>query len=185
MDEQYIRQVLDGNTEAFRFLIAKYKDFSYSIAMSILKSELQATEAVQDAFVKAYQNLEAFRGKSRFSTWLYRIVVNESLRKTRHKKLELSGTLPGHENLPDAGSDILSSMHEVEQKEIVNDILQKMPATESLLLRLFYLEETNISETAKIAGLSESNVKVILHRARKRFHSLLVSIYKTELKTIL
>ena len=75
MDEQYIRRVIEGDTNAFRFIISKYKDMSFSIAISIVKSDLTAEEAVQDAFVKAFQNLRKFKFKSKFSTWLYKIVV--------------------------------------------------------------------------------------------------------------
>jgi len=185
MDEQYIQQVLEGDINSFRFLVSKYKDMSFSISISIVKSELIAEEAVQDAFVKAFQNLTNFKGKSAFSTWLYRIVVNESLRKIRRKRLPLEELDSYSEDSNYSVNDAFKYLHEVEQKEIINRLMQELPATESLLLRLFYLEENSVDSICEITELTQSNVKVTLHRARKRFFHLLEKSYKHEMRTIL
>ena len=81
MDEVIIRKVLEGDLEAFRHLISKYKNHCFTLSRSILHSDLLAEEAVQDAFIKVFQNLHKFRREAAFSTWLYRILVNESLRR--------------------------------------------------------------------------------------------------------
>ena len=86
MDEIYIQKVLEGDINSFRYLVDRYKDMSFSIAISILKDENEAEDAIQDAFIKAFNSLRGFRNRSKFSTWLYRIVVNESLARTRRKK---------------------------------------------------------------------------------------------------
>jgi RNA polymerase sigma factor (sigma-70 family) len=186
MDEQYIQKVLDGDVNAFRYFVSNYKDLAYSISMSIVKSELTAQEAVQDAFVKAFENLSKFKGKSKFSTWLYRIVVNESLRKIKQKRLEtVDLTEETISNTVFSQMDSFKSIHEVEQKEIINETLKIMPQTESLLLRLYYLEENKVDEICEITGLNTPNVKVILHRARKRFYAILENSYKNEIRTIL
>jgi RNA polymerase sigma factor (sigma-70 family) len=185
MDEQYIQKVLEGDINSFRFLVSKYKDMSFSISISIVKNELIAEEAVQDAFVKAFQNLNYFKGKSAFSTWLYRIVVNESLRKIRKKKLAVEELDSFSENPGYSVNDTFNYLHEVEQKEIINKLMQEIPATESLLLRLFYLEENSIESICEITQLSQSNIKVTLHRARKRFLHLLEKSFKHEMRTIL
>lgn len=186
MDEQYIQKVLEGDVNSFRYFVSTYKDLAFSISVSIVKSELTAQEAVQDAFVKAFENLEKFKGNSKFSTWFYRIVVNESLRKIKQKRLnsveisEAEHEIPVNEN-----HDSFKALHEVEQKEIINEVLAAMSQTESLLLRLFYLEENKIDDICEITGLNASNVKVILHRARKRFYVLLEKSLKNEIRTIL
>lgn len=185
MDDKYIRQVLEGDIESFRHIVSKYRDMSFSISMSIVKSELIAEEAVQDAFVKAFQNLEQFRFKSSFSTWFYKIVVNESLRKIRKKKIDIVGIDPEIENSNFNSGDAISNLHEEAQKEIINQVLNLMPESESLLLRLFYLDENDIAAICEITGLSQSNSKVILHRARKRFYTILESTFKHEMRTIL
>lgn len=186
MDEQYIEKVLSGDVNSFRYFVSTYKDLAYSISISIVKSELTAQEAIQDAFVKAFENLEKFNGNSKFSTWFYRIVVNESLRKIKQKRLnsveinEAEHEIPMNEN-----QDSFVALYEVEQKEIINEVLDAMSQTESLILRLFYLEENRVDDICEITGLNASNVKVILHRARKRFYGLLEKSLKNEIRTIL
>ena len=76
MDESYIQKVLNGDIKSFRYFVDKYKHLLFSTSMRIIKDEQIAEEAVQDAFLKAFQGLNGFKGKSKFSTWLYKIVVN-------------------------------------------------------------------------------------------------------------
>ncbi len=174
MDDTFIQQVLDGDIQAFRHLVKKYKDPSFNLSRSILNSDLTAEEAVQDAFVKAFQNLHKFRRKAAFSTWLYRIVVNESLRKIEKKKIEY------HELYDDQGiseelvvnPQVIENLHIEEQREIINNLLEKLTDLENLLLKLFYLEEKSIEEISIITGLLKNNIKVILYRARKHFANL-------------
>lgn len=89
MDNLYIDKVLGGDTEAFRYFLRTYKDMGYNIAISILNDEYFAEEVVQDAFMKVFNGLKSFKRKSKFKTWFYRIVVNESFQ--RLKKLKRSG----------------------------------------------------------------------------------------------
>jgi RNA polymerase sigma factor (sigma-70 family) len=187
MDDAYIRQVLDGDINAFRYFVSKYKDLSFSVARSIIKSDFDAEEAVQDAFVSAFRNLHQFKAKSKFSTWLYRIVVNESLKRLKKKALPIvaldnefaDGQIESLELSP------IDHLHEEEQKEIINQVLELIPSVESLTLRLYYLEENQVEEIALITNLSVTNIKVILFRARKHFAAGLEKALKNELNSIL
>jgi len=174
MDDSIIQQVLDGDIQAFRHLVEKYKDPSFNLSMSILKSDLTAEEAVQDAFIKVFQNLHKFRRKAAFSTWLYRIVVNESLRKIEKRKIEYNEIDENHISVSEliVNPEVMDNLHVEEQKEIINDLLEKLTDSESLLLKLFYLEEKKIEEINIITGLTKNNIKVVLHRARKHFAAL-------------
>jgi len=171
MDEIYIQQVLQGNVNSYRYLVEKYKNMVFTIAQGITKEDLVAEEVAQDTFLKAFQNLDRFKKKAKFSTWLYKIAVNESLRKVRKKSLKF-------ENLDDLTMndehirmepESIEQLHEEEQREMITNILNKLNTNESLVLRLYYLEEMSIEEINKITGFSSSNVKVILYRARKNF----------------
>jgi RNA polymerase sigma factor (sigma-70 family) len=186
-EEDYLKQVIAGNTGYYRYLIDKYKDMLYSVAMGILKNNLLAEEAVQDAFVKAYQGLKNFRGDSKFSTWLYKIVVNESLKKVKGESRfgkELTADELLYDDMHTINNAVVSMQHE-EQKHFINQVLDDMPQNESLLLRLFYLNERSVEEINDITGLSRSNIKVILFRARKTFYGILNNKLKTELRSIL
>ena len=85
-DQIYIDKVLQGDTNAFAYLINKYKDMAYTIAIKIVKSHEDAEEVAQDSFLKAYEKLDSFKGNSKFSTWLYTIVYRNSITKIRKKK---------------------------------------------------------------------------------------------------
>ena len=79
MDNHYINEVLNGNTNAFGYFIRTYQNKAFGLAVSIVKSEEYAKDVVQESFIKVYSSLSNFRNESKFSTWLYRIVVNTSL----------------------------------------------------------------------------------------------------------
>ena len=184
MDDHYIKKVLDGQTEEFRYFIKQYKDLAFSVAFSVVKNEFTAAEVVQESFVKAYENLKSFKGESKFSTWLYRIVINESFKTARKEKRIVSETcfvsgLDYQEN-----PVIFDELKESEQKYYINECLNRLPANESLVLRLFYLAENSINEICEMTGWSESNVKVHLHRGRKNMQELLQRILKTEVKSL-
>ncbi len=167
MDSVYIQKVLNGSTDDFRYFIRKYKDLAFSVAVSVVKNEYEAEEVVQEAFIKAFQNLGSFRGNSEFKTWFYRILINEAFK--RFQKLKMEIVLPLNENRTDVEDigDNFRGLDPDEQKLLVAESLGKIPPRESLSLQLFYLEGNSLEEIAGLTGWSESNVKVILHRARK------------------
>lgn len=184
MDELYIRKVLDGQTEEFRYFIKEYKDLAFSVAFSVVKNEFTAAEVVQESFVKAYENLKSFKGQSKFSTWLCRIVINESFKIARKEKRTVSEN--GIVAIKDYQENpvVFDELKETEQKYYINECLNRLPANECLVLRLFYLAENSIKEICEMTGWSESNVKVHLHRGRKNMHEMLERILNTEVKSL-
>lgn len=187
MDIQYIQKTIEGDTNAFRYLVDKYKDMSFSIAMSIVKEDAVAEEVVQDAFLKSFQSLRSFEHRAKFSTWLYKIVVNEGLKYLRKKKLDTANVdiQEIHDiNLSDINGSI-REFRETEQKRYINLALDQLSANDALILRLFYLDEKDQNEIADITGLSITNIKTILHRARKRFYNILHGLLKHETKSIM
>jgi RNA polymerase sigma-70 factor (ECF subfamily) len=167
MDSEYIRKVLNGSTEDFRYFVRKYRDLAFSVAVSVVKSEYEAEEVVQEAFIKAFQNLKSFRGNSEFKTWFYRILINEAFKQYQRLKMEVVLPLTDGRTDPEDISDSFRGLDPDEQKLLVTESLKKIPPRESLSLQLFYLEGNSLEEIAGITGWSDSNVKVILHRARK------------------
>ena len=102
-DEVIIDKVLKGEEREYNILIDRYKKFVYTIAYRILKNEEDAEEAAQDTFIKGYQSLSKFSGKSKYSTWLYRIVFNTSISYKRKRKIEVTG-LEDHVNFIHSGN---------------------------------------------------------------------------------
>jgi len=186
MDSIYIRKVLDGDTHAFRYFIEQYRDLAYSLAISIVKHSQVAEEVTQDAFINAYKALPNFEQRAKFSTWLYKIVTNEALKKVKKKSLDYSADI---DEINDAEyssiNDSIIELTEQDQKYYINLVLDKMLPNDSLVLRLFYLNENSLKEIMEITGFSETNIKTILHRARKRFYIALKDKLKHEIKSII
>lgn len=166
MDDVYVEKVCQGDTESFRYFLKKYKDMAFSLSVSILKDEFIAEEVVQESFIKAFNGIKSFNSKSSFRTWFYRIVLNETFQRRKKIKREFLEFQPDY-NEEIVDESILLALDKDEQIHNINEALKMLPDRESVVLRLFYLEEESIKDVCEITGWSESNTKVILHRARK------------------
>ncbi len=185
-DQLYIDKVISGDLSAYTYLVDKHKDMAFSVALRIVRNREDAEEIVQDAFVKAYQNMDAFRNKSKFSTWLYRIVFNAAISRTRKKSLEStdldSFVIDNYST--DEIKENINKLDSSEQIKLVNKLIDKLPPLEYTLINLYYKEECSIDEISEITGLTDSNVKVKLHRIRKKLYSELQQILNIELNTM-
>ena len=122
----------------------------------------------QDSFLKAFNGLKSFQNKSKFKSWFYRIVVNESFQRFKKLKRDQSVLEYRTVNDQDAGGEQEKLENQTEQ---ISRLLRLLPANESLALNLFYLEENSLKDISDITGWTLANVKVILHRARKNVRS--------------
>ena len=179
-DNHYIDRVLAGDISAYATLVAKHKNLVFSIALKILNNREDAEEVAQDCFLKVFQALKTFERKSKFSTWLYRIVYNAAISKTRKKKLEL---VPMDNYVIDnyTEDEMAAGIGEIdpeEQKKMIERAMERLTNDENLLITLFYKSENSIEEISEITGLSMSNVKVRLHRIRKKLHEELSVMMK-------
>jgi RNA polymerase sigma factor (sigma-70 family) len=171
-DNHYIDRVLSGDVAAYAMLVAKHKNLVFSIALKILNNREDAEEVAQDCFLKVFQALNKFEKKSKFSTWLYRIVYNASISKTRKKKLELV-PMDNYIIYNYTEDELATGIDEIdpeEQKAMIEKAMERLSGEDNLLITLFYKSENSIEDISNITGLSMSNVKVRLHRIRKKLH---------------
>jgi RNA polymerase sigma-70 factor (ECF subfamily) len=167
VDDFYVDKVLNGDKEAFRYFVRKYKDIAYNLAMSILKNPDNAEDVVQEAFIKIFKGLKSFKKDSKFTSWLYRIVVNEAFMYLRKNKIN-------YVDIDNQTIKLAADETKENQKwDSVQNFMLYLNPKESLVLNLFYLEEKKIAEISNITSWSTSNVKVLLHRARKNLKELL------------
>ena len=183
-DIYYIEQVLAGKTNAFSHIVDQHKNKAFNLAFRICGNHEEAEELAQDSFVKAYRSLGSFKMKSSFATWLYRIVYNTSISHVRiKKKVTLS-----LDDFPANATDFIGSNTSEEEAEreykssIVNFALQKITEEERGLISLYYYEDMNTDEISEITGISKSNIKVKLFRARQKMQEI---IEKTEKKRLI
>ncbi len=166
MENDLIRKALVGDANALNMLVDKHKEFAYAVAFRILQDHEDAKDITQDSFLKALENLSKFREEAKFSTWLYRVVHNESLLLLRKRKKESTTT---------DRVDIQTSLDEEElennqlsQQKSLNEAIEELPSKERTIIELFYLEEKSVKDIQMITGFSLANVKVILHRTREK-----------------
>lgn len=185
-DQVYIDRVLTGDTNAFAYLIDKYKNMAYTISVRIVKNHEDAEEIAQDSFLKAFQKLDTFKGDSKFSTWLYSIVYRDSISKIRKKNIvttDINSFVMENHTIDHEFSQI-EAIKNGEQKKYVSEAIHNLPEIDALLITLFYLNENSIEEIVQITSLTKSNVKVKLFRARKKLYHELSLLLKDELKSI-
>lgn len=151
----------------------------------MLHNQEYAEDAVQEAFIQVFKNLQTFRGEALFSTWLVRIVVNESIKMLRKYKSDSEGVKYANINHEAILNSSLSTLKESEQKYYIDLTLKKMPGREALVLQLYYLEELSLNEIETVMDLKSDHIKVILHRARKTFYGILEAELKHELISII
>jgi RNA polymerase sigma factor (sigma-70 family) len=180
-EPQLIDRVRTGDKQAYRMLVDHYKSYAFTIALKILNQRGEAEEAAQDAFIKAYQYLHTFKGDSKFSTWLYRIVFNTAVSYKRKQKVVFT----------EIESRTLSHAHEgehtLEQEDknrYVAKALKQLNEADQLAVQLFYLQEFSLEEVAGIMQQPVNTVKVRIHRARQRLANELTLLLKKEALTL-
>jgi len=186
-DQICIDKVLSGDTSSYSYLVENYKDMAYTIALKIVRNVEDAEEVAQDSFVKAFQQLKTFQGKSKFSTWLYTIVYRTAISKIRKKKIETTNIdeyVIDNYSVGNSVSQIEELKHE-EQKKYINAAINKLPELDALLITLFYINENTLDEIKDITGYTKTNAKVRLFRARKKLYKELKYLLEEELHTIL
>jgi len=186
-DGHYIKKVLNGETNAYAFLVNKYKSMAFSLALKMLKNREDAEEVAQDAFVKAYQSLSQFRGGAKFSTWLYRIVYTTAISKLRRSSKEIYSIEDSKvaEKESNEISDAYYQLKESERKKFLDMVLEKLDPDENILVTLYYYEEKELDEIAQITGLTKNNAKVKIYRARQKMMGMLKKYLKEELIELL
>ena len=186
-DKKIIEQVLRGDVAAFSLIVEQYKKMVFTLALNILKNREDAEEATQDTFFKAYQSLAGFKGESSVSTWLYRIVYHTSISMLRKRK-ETTVDLEGLDRMPANISTQPQNGQRLEiqdRKRMIKEALMQLDDDDAFLVLLYYYKEQTVEEIAAITSLSVSNVKVKLHRSRKKLQEILSVTMKTEIDPLL
>ena len=185
-DAALVLQLKAGDGKAYERVMRELGPRLLATAVRMLGNEDDAREAVQDAFLQAFRNIRNFDGKSKFSTWMHRIVINACLMKlrTRRRKpsVSIETLLPkydndGHMELPiqswrrgESGED---ETPDESLRRRVREEIEALPEEYRAVLMLRDVEDLDTAETAVVLGISESAVKTRLHRARQALRAKL------------
>jgi RNA polymerase sigma-70 factor (ECF subfamily) len=185
---QYIKQVQQGNSAMFAPLVDKYQHYVFTVVFRVLKNRETAEEAAQDVFVKAFKRIQTYRFDAKFSTWLYPIARNTAIDYTR-KKSHITASIDNDERFFDMAdtksSNSFARVKQLQRKEIIEQLINRLPVRDAELITLFYLKEQSIEEIAELLELSASNVKVKLFRLRKRLKKELDVMLNDEARELL
>ena len=177
-DLEVIRLVLQGNTSSYAVLVERYQHYVFTLVLRYIPSREEAEEAAQEVFIKAYKSLADYRGDSKFSTWLYTIVHTTCLSFLRKRKapvVSIESTMAAHAITTPAGEG--SSSERRSQKQLIHDLVQRLPETDAQIITLFYQHEQTLEEIGHILGMTPNNVKVRLFRARGKLKDILLKNY--------
>lgn len=187
-DRALIERLRAQDETALEMLMERYTSRLYRVAFGITRSQSEAEEVVQDAFLTLFRRIGTFEGRAALGTWLYRVVANAALIKRRGKRAELEVSLEdylptfladGHRAgdrtwlLADWSQTPEAALLSGEAREVLEDGLSLLPEHYRALLVLRDVEELSNEEAADILGESVSSIKSRLHRARMALREIL------------
>lgn len=171
-DHEVLARVLAGEKGLYEILMRRYNQRLYRVVRSYLTDPADVQDAMQDAYVKAYEKLDQFKGGAAFSTWLIRIGINEALQRlkrmrTAHRHIHPDLRTDELQHMPDTHTtDPEEQIGRNENKAMLERAIDSLPETYRVVYMLREVEEASVTEVAAVLGISESNVKVRLHRAK-------------------
>ncbi len=174
-DESLVQRILAGETALFELIMRRYNQRLYRLVRSILIDPHESEDALQEAYVRAYQHLGQFAGRARLSTWLSRIAVNEARARIRRRQRIVSAGRQGIALEEMAGRDAPPDreMCSAELREAIAQALEALPCPLRMVFVLREVEGLGTAETAESLGITPANVKVRLHRAREQLRAAL------------
>jgi RNA polymerase sigma-70 factor, ECF subfamily len=183
-----IASILAGATQLYHELIRPHERSVYMMALSFVKNEADAEDIAQEAFLKAFRNLSAFRAESKFSTWLISITLNEARSRLRQQTTVRMDSLddPPDDKVvvsPALLRDWREIPSEAVERQEIRQMLQEavigLPTIYRQVFQLRDVEELSVKETADALGISVPSVKVRLHRARVMLQKQLSPLLKS------
>jgi len=173
-DEELISLIMDeGKTELFNHLYDRYADKVYRKCISFVKDKDIAKDMVQDVLLKVFTQLNKFKGKSRFSTWLYAITYNYCVEYYRKNNRYTNVDIDEGPDFPDQNDDNESELLS-ERVDRLKRAMDRIAPEDKVILLMKYQDEGSIKELMEHLDISESAVKMRLARARKRVRQIIV-----------
>ncbi|MDX1640585.1 MAG: RNA polymerase sigma factor [Balneolaceae bacterium] len=177
-DQVIIEKILNGNTSLFEILMRRYNQRLYRIQRSYISDEEAIKDTLQQTYLKAFKNLDSFRGEAQFSTWITRIAINEALKYLNRVKRysdihDVSGVIPQKSHLDDNTKNPEEDMIERDLQHMLEEVVDQLSPKYRSVYIMREVEGMNTEETADCLDISKANAKVRLHRAKKKIREKL------------
>lgn len=170
-EKHIIDCVLNGDTGKYEYFLRTYSTQVFNLLVRISGNKEDAEELTQDVLLKAYHNLRTFRGKSSFSTWLYAIAYHVAVSYAR--KRDFNTCVVDERELSVLSDAVVDEALDDEREErisLLQRAIARLEPEERLIIALFYKEGKSVQEIARIVGATPGNLKVRLHRIRKKIY---------------
>jgi RNA polymerase sigma-70 factor (ECF subfamily) len=169
-DRSLVSDCLNGSTRSFDVLVDRYYKVLYVVALRVTGNREEAQDVTQTTFLKAYEKLATFDPEHRFFSWIYRILMNESLNqlKKRRPTVEIEDGFATHERTPD------QEYERGRLSEVVQEALMQLPMKQRQVLVLRHFGDLSYGEISSVLGVPEKTVKSRLFSARRWLCSILV-----------
>lgn len=180
-EEEIISRIIDGNKALFEIIVRRFNPYLYKIGRTYNFSHEDTQDLMQDTFVDAYKSLAKFESRSSFKTWIIRIMMNNCYRK----KYKSSFKNEIMHDINDNSRPVFTNVNADEEKavnnrelgHIIENALTKIPFAYRMVFSLREINGFNLSETANLLQISETNVKVRLNRAKSMLRKEIENIY--------
>ena len=179
---EIVVRVRAGDTDAFEALVTEHQKRIYNLALRMVGNEEDAKDMAQEAFIRAYNSLDGFRGESKFSVWLYRLTSNICIDFLRSKGRRAASSLtvgedyeePAEIEIPDDRFSPETALEKLEMRLAVNRGLETLTPEYREILLLREINGLSYDEIGRALGLEEGTVKSRIFRARKRLCAFLL-----------
>jgi RNA polymerase sigma-70 factor (ECF subfamily) len=183
-DAELARRVAAGDTAAFEALMRRHNRTLFRTARAILRDDAEAEDALQEAYLQAYQAIGGFRGEAKLSTWFARIVANEALARLRKRArraeivpLQSSAALAELDQIPDTDMDKTPerTASRLQMRRLLEAQIDSLPDDYRAVFMLRAVEEMSVEETAAVLGIPSATVRSRLFRARSLLREALAA----------
>lgn len=170
-DAALVARLLRRDEQAFRALIAQYRDRLYNVGLRMLADSAEAEDLTQEVFITVFKSIDAFRGEAKLSTWLYRLTINHAKNRikylARRHDRKHDHIDDSHASLPAHGAASPDQVLERARMDVrLEQAVRRLDEDQRLLVILRDVEELSIEEIRQITGLVDGTIKSRLHRAR-------------------
>lgn len=182
-DSELVQQILNGNNNAFRYLVANYQRLVLHIVGRVVQRQDEVEDICQEVFIKVFGKIKKFRGESRLSTWIATIAYNTSI---THVRKQIRRGEQSYDEQPllvaSERDDSLNQkiVEKDEAKRYLMEMVEKLPVNYRTVLTLYHLEEFSYKEIEEITGMPEGTIKSYLSRARILLKAKLEKVVKME-----
>jgi len=173
VESELVRRAKKGDRNAFSKLVELYQDRVYTLAWKTTGDQEIAQDVAQDSFVRAWRALPGFKGKSKFSSWLYRITYNTSLSELRRLGKPVDAYSGDElEALPNHNFRSVSFESDLEKRDLAERLIDSLPPMYKTIVVLFYMHDLSCEEISEVSGHPVGTVKAYLHRARNHLRKI-------------